>query len=57
LAGFMMSRLQRIHARATALEYENHRSTVTPMEGNRVAQVKLEAIDRRKSQRVEASNY
>jgi magnesium and cobalt exporter, CNNM family len=57
LAGFMMSRLQRIPRQGDSFEYENHRYTVTAMEGNRVAQVKLEEIDRRKTQRVEASNF
>ena len=57
LAGFVMSRLQRIPRQGDSFEYENHRFTVTVMEGNRVAQIKLEAIDRRKSHRVEASNF
>jgi CBS domain containing-hemolysin-like protein len=57
LAGFMMSRMQRIPRQGDSFEYENHRYTVTAMEGNRVAQVKLEEIDRRKTQRVEASNF
>src|SRR5947209_8743517 len=57
LAGFVISRLQRIPRQGDTFEYENHRFTVTAMEGNRVAQVKLEEIDRRKSQRVEASNF
>jgi CBS domain containing-hemolysin-like protein len=57
LAGFVISRLQRIPRQGDSFEYENHRFTVTAMEGNRVAQVKLEEIDRRKSQRVEASNF
>jgi CBS domain containing-hemolysin-like protein len=55
LAGFVMSRLQRIPRQGDSFEYENHRFTVTAMEGNRVAQVKLEEIDRRKQERVEAT--
>jgi magnesium and cobalt exporter, CNNM family len=55
LAGFVMSRLQRIPRQGDTFEYENHRFTVTAMEGNRVAQVKLEEIDRRKQERVEAT--
>ena len=57
LAGFMMSRMQRIPRQGDSFEYENHRFTVTAMEGNRVAQVKLEEIDRRKTHRAEASNF
>ena len=54
LAGFVMARLQRIPRQGDNFEYENHRFTVTAMEGNRVAQVKLENIERRKQERMEA---
>jgi CBS domain containing-hemolysin-like protein len=49
-----MARLQRIPRQGDNFEYENHRFTVTAMEGNRVAQVKLENIERRKQERMEA---
>ncbi len=44
LAGFVLSRLQRIPKEADVFEYEGRRFVVGKMEGNRVATVKIEPV-------------
>ncbi|HEY7351559.1 MAG TPA: hemolysin family protein [Terriglobales bacterium] len=44
LAGFMLSRLQKIPATADSFSYDGHRFTVEEMEGHRIARVKIENI-------------
>jgi magnesium and cobalt exporter, CNNM family len=44
LAGFMLSRLQRIPKEADTFEYESRRFVVEKMEGNRIATVRIEPI-------------
>ena len=45
LAGFMLSRLQRIPKLHESFEYEGHRFTVEEMEGHRIAKVKVEKLE------------
>jgi CBS domain containing-hemolysin-like protein len=42
LAGFVLSRLQRIPKVGDSFDFENHRFTVSEMEGHRIARVKVE---------------
>jgi putative hemolysin len=42
LAGFVLSRMQKIPQVGDSFEYEHHRFTVAEMEGRRIAKVKLE---------------
>jgi len=42
LAGFVLSRLQKIPAVGDSFEYEHHRFAVAEMEGRRIAKVKIE---------------
>jgi CBS domain containing-hemolysin-like protein len=44
LAGFMLSRLQKIPKEADAFEYEGRRFVVEKMEGNRIATVRIEPV-------------
>ena len=44
LAGFVLSRLQRIPKEADTFEYEGRRFIVEKMEGNRIATVKIEPV-------------
>jgi CBS domain containing-hemolysin-like protein len=44
LAGFMLSRLQRIPKEADTFEYEGRRFVIEKMEGNRIATVRIEPI-------------
>lgn len=44
LAGFVLSRLQRIPKEADTFEYEGRRFVVEKMEGNRIATVKIEPV-------------
>ena len=44
LAGFVLSRLQKIPQEGDALEYEARRYVVEKMEGNRVASVRIEPV-------------
>lgn len=44
LAGFILSRLQRIPKVGDSFEYDNHRYTVEDMSGNRIARVKIETV-------------
>jgi CBS domain containing-hemolysin-like protein len=44
LAGFMLSRLQRIPREADTFEYEGRKFVVERMEGNRIATVKIELV-------------
>jgi CBS domain containing-hemolysin-like protein len=44
LAGFVLSRLQKIPAAGDSFEYQGRRFTVLQMEGHRIARVKLEAV-------------
>ena len=44
LAGFVLSRLQRMPAGGEAFEYEGHRFKVDKMEGHRIAVVRVETI-------------
>jgi magnesium and cobalt exporter, CNNM family len=44
LAGFVLSRLQRIPKEADTFEYEGRRFVVEKMEGNRIATVKIEPL-------------
>jgi CBS domain containing-hemolysin-like protein len=44
LAGFMLSRLQRIPAIGEVFDYEGHRFSVEEMEGHRIARVKIEKL-------------
>jgi len=44
LAGFVLSQLQRIPQVGDTFEYENHRFTISEMEGRRVAKVKIERL-------------
>jgi CBS domain containing-hemolysin-like protein len=45
LAGFILSRLQRIPKPGDFFEYDRHRYTVEEMSGNRIARVKIDAIE------------
>jgi putative hemolysin len=45
LAGFVLSRLQRIPRVGDAFDYEGHRYTVEEMSGNRITRVKIETIE------------
>src|SRR6476659_9817720 len=42
LAGFVLSRLQRVPSVGETFDYEGHRFTVAEMEGHRIARVKIE---------------
>lgn len=44
LAGFVLSRLQRIPAVGEIFDYEDHRFSVEEMEGHRIARVKIEKL-------------
>jgi putative hemolysin len=44
LAGFMLSRLQKIPAVGDSCYYGGHRFTVSEMDGHRIARVKIEAV-------------
>ena len=44
LAGFLLSKLQKIPRPADTIEFEGHRFTVDEMEGLRIAKVKIENI-------------
>ena len=44
LAGFVLSRLQRIPQVGDRFDYENHRFTVEEMEGHRIAKVRIEKV-------------
>ena len=45
LAGFVLSRLQKIPAVGDSFEYEGRRYTVEEMEGHRIAKVKIETLE------------
>jgi putative hemolysin len=45
LAGFVLSRLQRVPAVGDAFEYDGHRFTVEEMEGRRIAKVMIEKLE------------
>ena len=45
LAGFILSRLQRIPRVGDSFEYDSHRYTVEEMSGNRIARVKIETVE------------
>jgi putative hemolysin len=45
LAGFVLARLQKIPQVGDAFTYEGHRFTVSEMEGNRIAKVKIEKVE------------
>src|SRR6266478_2581831 len=45
LAGFILTRLQRIPYLGESFEYEGHRYTVEEMEGHRIARVKIEKVE------------
>jgi len=45
LAGFVLSRLQKIPAVGDTFEYEGRRYTVEEMEGHRIAKVKIETLE------------
>jgi putative hemolysin len=45
LAGFVLSRLQRIPRVGDGFEYEGHRFTVEEMEGHRIAKVRIEKLE------------
>jgi CBS domain containing-hemolysin-like protein len=45
LAGFILSRLQRIPMVGDSFEYDSHRYTVEEMSGNRIARVKIETVE------------
>ncbi|MCU1298445.1 MAG: hypothetical protein JWO91_2723, partial [Acidobacteriaceae bacterium] len=45
LAGFILSRLQKLPSVGESFEYENHRFTVEEMEGHRIARVRIEKLE------------
>jgi CBS domain containing-hemolysin-like protein len=45
LAGFVLSRLQRVPTIGETFDYEGHRFTVAEMEGHRIARVKIEKLE------------
>ncbi len=45
LAGFVLSRLQRVPSIGDTFDYEGHRFTVAEMEGHRIARVKIEKLE------------
>jgi putative hemolysin len=45
LAGFVLSRLQKLPSVGEAFEYEDHRFTVEEMEGHRIAKVRIEKLE------------
>jgi putative hemolysin len=45
LAGFVLSRLQRIPAVGESFDFDEHRFTVEEMEGHRIAKVRIEKLD------------
>ena len=45
LAGFVLSRLQRLPSIGDIFNYEGHRFTVVEMEGHRIARVKIEKLE------------
>jgi putative hemolysin len=45
LAGFVLSRLQRVPSIGDSFDYEGHRFTVAEMEGHRIARVKIEKLE------------
>ena len=45
LAGFILSRLQRIPKVGDSFDYDRHRYTVEEMSGNRIVRVKINAIE------------
>jgi putative hemolysin len=45
LAGFVLSRLQRLPGVGDSFDYEGHRFTVAEMEGHRIAHVKIEKLE------------
>ncbi|HZR59195.1 MAG TPA: hemolysin family protein [Terriglobales bacterium] len=45
LAGFVLSRLQRLPGVGETFEYEGHRFTVEEMEGHRIARVRIEKLE------------
>jgi putative hemolysin len=45
LAGFVLSRLQRLPSIGDTFNYEGHRFTVVEMEGHRIARVKIEKLE------------
>src|SRR5436190_10089993 len=45
LAGFVLSRLQRLPSIGDSFDYEGHRFTVAEMEGHRIARVKIEKLE------------
>jgi CBS domain containing-hemolysin-like protein len=44
LAGFVLSRMQKIPRAEEGFDYEAHRFTVTEMEGHRIAKVRIEDV-------------
>jgi len=51
LAGFILSRLQRIPKVGDSFEYDNHRYTVEEMSGNRISRVKIETVESASAQK------
>jgi CBS domain containing-hemolysin-like protein len=47
LAGFVLSRLQKIPVTGDGLEYDGRRFTVVEMDGHRIAKVRIEALQER----------
>jgi CBS domain containing-hemolysin-like protein len=45
LAGFILSRLQKLPSVGESFEYEDHRFTVEEMEGHRIARVRIEKLE------------
>jgi putative hemolysin len=45
LAGFVLSRMQRVPSVGETFDYEGHRFTVADMEGHRIARVKIEKLE------------
>jgi CBS domain containing-hemolysin-like protein len=44
LAGFVLAQMQRIPIAGDSFEFENHRFTVSEMDGHRIAKVKIEKL-------------
>ena len=51
LAGFILSRLQRIPKVGDSFEYDSHRYTVEEMSGNRISRVKIETVESASAQK------
>ena len=51
LAGFILSRLQRIPRVGDSFEYDSHRYTVEEMSGNRISRVKIETVESASAQK------